>query len=78
MSGYPTSVAGVRGLYNHFSCVPQPFLAISEPPKSIRRLTLARVEAAEVAVSLARMGTAPVYNAIENPNGPSSRRRRPT
>ena len=44
MSSCPTPVAGVRGLYNRSSCVPQPFLAVSEPPKAFRRLVLARVE----------------------------------
>ena len=33
MSGCPILVAGMRGLYNHFSFVPQPFLAVSEPQK---------------------------------------------
>ena len=44
MSGCPTSVAGVRGLYNRFSCVSEPFLAVSGPPKAFRRLALGRVE----------------------------------
>jgi hypothetical protein len=44
MSGCPTSVAGVRGLYNRFSCVSEPFLAVFEPPKAFRRVAVARVE----------------------------------
>jgi hypothetical protein len=44
MSRCPTSVAGVRALYNRFSCVSELFLAVSEPPKVFRRLALARVE----------------------------------
>ena len=35
---------GCEGTYNRFSCVSEPFLAVSEPPKAFRRVALARVE----------------------------------
>jgi hypothetical protein len=70
ISGCPTSVAGVRGLYNRFSCVSEPSLAVSEP-KSVT-VTRSGPSRAETAPSLARMGTARVHNTIETPNGPSS------
>jgi hypothetical protein len=73
MSGCPTSVAGVRGLYNRFSCVLQPFLAVSEPPKAFRRLALARVEPRRQRV---RREWAPLGCIMRSrhqiPNGPSS------